>query len=124
MFKRVLVANRGEIAVRIVRTCRDLGIAAVAVYEPGDMGAMHVRLADEAYPLSSNQSYRDPDEMVTVAKRTGVDAVHPGYGRISEHAGFARACEEAGITVVGPGSAVLERVLDKVGAIEQVRAAG
>ena len=124
MFKRVLVANRGEIAVRIVRTCRDLGIAAVAVYEPGDMGAMHVRLADEAYPLSSNQSYRDPDEMVTVAKQTGVDAVHPGYGRISEHPGFARACEEAGITVVGPGSAVLERVLDKVGAIEQVRAAG
>ncbi|NTU85027.1 MAG: ATP-grasp domain-containing protein, partial [Chloroflexales bacterium] len=91
---------------------------------PGDMGALHVRLADEAFPLSSTNSYRNPDEMVAVAKHTGVDAVHPGYGQISEHVGFARACEEAGIVVVGPGSAVLEQVLDKVGTIEKVRAAG
>ncbi|HMQ29898.1 MAG TPA: biotin carboxylase N-terminal domain-containing protein [Chloroflexaceae bacterium] len=124
MFKRVLVANRGEIAVRIVRACRDLGIAAVAVYAPGDMGALHVRLADEAHPLSGPAAYRDPEEMLAVARRVGVDAVHPGYGQISEHVGFARACEEAGIVVVGPGSAVLGRACDKIGAIERVAAAG
>ena len=124
MFKRVLVANRGEIAVRIVRACRDLGIKAVAVYEPGDMGALHVRLADEAHPLTAPHSYRDPDEMFEVAHRLGVDAVHPGYGQISEHPGFARACEEAGIVVVGPGSGVLEQTLDKVAAVKKVAAAG
>lgn len=124
MFKRVLVANRGEIAVRIVRACRDLGIATVAVYEPGDMGALHVRLADEAHPLTSPEGYRDPEEMLAVARRVGVDAVHPGYGQIAEHVGFAQACEEAGIVVVGPGSAALSQVLNKVGTIERVRAAG
>ncbi len=124
MFRRVLVANRGEIAVRIVRACRDLGITAVAVYEPGDMGALHVRLADEAHQLSGPNAYRDPDEMLAVARRLGVEAVHPGYGHISEYVGFARACEEAGIVVVGPGSAVLEQTLDKIGAIKRVAAAG
>ncbi len=124
MFKRVLVANRGEIAVRIVRTCRDLGVTVAVLYEPGDMGALHVRLADEAYLLSSPHGYRDSDEILAVAKRISVDAIHPGYGRISEHPGFARACEEAGIAVIGPGSTALEQVLDKVGVIAQVRAAG
>ncbi len=124
MFKKVLVANRGEIAVRIVRACRDLGIAAVAVYEPDDTGALHVRLADEALALSGTGSYRDPDEMLAVARRAGVDAVHPGYGMISEHPGFVRSCEEAGIVVIGPGSAILEQVRNKIGAVAQVRAAG
>jgi acetyl-CoA carboxylase, biotin carboxylase subunit len=124
MFKKVLIANRGEIAVRIVRACRDLNIGTVAVYEPGDMGALHVRLADEAYMLGSPYGYRDPDEMIAVARRSGVDAVHPGYGLISEDLGFARACEEAGIAHVGPGSDALAQVRDKVGAIARVRAAG
>jgi acetyl-CoA carboxylase biotin carboxylase subunit len=124
MFKRVLVANRGEIAVRIVRACRDLGIEAVAVYEPGDMGALHVRLADEAHPLRGQNAYRDPEEMLAVARRIGVDAVHPGYGIISEHVGFVRACEEAGIVVIGPGSDVLAQTLDKLGTIKRVADAG
>ncbi|MFV9507451.1 MAG: acetyl-CoA carboxylase biotin carboxylase subunit [Oscillochloridaceae bacterium umkhey_bin13] len=124
MFNKVLIANRGEIAVRIARTCRDLGIPTVAVYEPGDMGALHVRLADEARPLTSPLGYRDPDEMLAVAKAAGVAAVHPGYGLISEHLGFAQACAEAGIVVVGPGPEVLASVIDKVSALERVRAAG
>ncbi|PDW03862.1 acetyl-CoA carboxylase biotin carboxylase subunit [Candidatus Viridilinea mediisalina] len=124
MFQKVLIANRGEIAVRIVRACRDLGLATVAVYEPGDMGALHVRLADEAYMLSSPQGYRDPEEMLTVALRSGVDAVHPGYGLISEDPGFKRACATAGITLVGPESEVSAQVRDKVGAIQRVQAAG
>ncbi|NCC35748.1 MAG: biotin carboxylase, partial [Chloroflexia bacterium] len=124
MFKRVLIANRGEIAVRMVRACRDLGIAAIAVYEPGDEGALHVRLADEAYPITSQLGYRDPDAMLAAARTSKVDAVLPGYGLISEHPGFAQACEAAGIAVVGPGSTVLSRVRDKVGAIAHARAVG
>ncbi|MEI7771498.1 MAG: biotin carboxylase N-terminal domain-containing protein [Chloroflexales bacterium] len=124
MFKKVLVANRGEIAVRIVRACRDLGIGAVVVYEPDDIGALHVRLADEAYALSGPGSYRNPDEMLSAARHTGVDAVHPGYGLISEHPGFVRACEDAGIVVIGPGSAVLEQVRNKIAAVARARAAG
>ncbi|WP_129670553.1 acetyl/propionyl/methylcrotonyl-CoA carboxylase subunit alpha [Candidatus Chloroploca sp. Khr17] len=124
MFKRVLIANRGEIAVRMVRACRDLGIAAIAVYEPGDEGALHVRLADEAYPIMAQLGYRDPDAMLAAARTSKVDAVLPGYGLISEHPGFAQACEAAGIAVVGPGSTVLSRVRDKVGAIAHARAVG
>lgn len=124
MFKRVLVANRGEIAVRIVRACRDLGITAVALYAPGDIGALHVRLADEAHPLHGPLSYRDPAEILALARRIGVDAVHPGYGQLSESVPFVRACEEAGIAVVGPGSAVLAQALDKIGAIRRVAALG
>jgi acetyl-CoA carboxylase, biotin carboxylase subunit len=124
MFKKVLIANRGEIAVRIVRACRDMGIAAVAVYEPDDMGALHVRLADEAHPLAAQGDYRSPDAMLAVARRAGVDAVHPGYGLISEHPGFVHACEEAGIVVIGPGSVILEQVRNKIGTLDRVRAAG
>ncbi|MBX0330872.1 ATP-grasp domain-containing protein [Oscillochloris sp. ZM17-4] len=124
MFKKILVANRGEIAVRIVRACRDMGIAAVAVYEPDDMGALHVRLADEAHALPAQGDYRSPEAMLAVALRVGVDAVHPGYGIISEHPGFVRACEEAGVAVIGPGSAVLEQVRNKIDTLERVRAAG
>ncbi|NTW02465.1 MAG: ATP-grasp domain-containing protein [Oscillochloris sp.] len=124
MFTKILVANRGEIAVRIVRACRDMGIAAVAVYEPDDMGALHVRLADEAYALASQGDYRSPDAILAVARRVGVDAIHPGYGLISEHPAFVHACEEAGIVVIGPGSVTLEQVRNKIGTLERVRAAG
>ncbi len=124
MFKKILIANRGEIAVRIVRTCRDLGITAVAVYEPGDEGVLHVRLADEAYAVEPPYSYRDPEPMVAIARQAGADAVHPGYGFLSEQVGFTRDCEEAGITVIGPGSACLERTANKIAALEQVRQAG
>ncbi len=124
MFKKLLIANRGEIAVRIARTCRDLGITTVAVYEVGDMGALHVRLADEAFLLTSAQGYRDPDELLAVARRSGVDVIHPGYGLISEDVGFEQACEEAGIAPIGPGSALLAQVRDKIEAVAQVRTAG
>jgi acetyl/propionyl-CoA carboxylase alpha subunit len=124
MFKKVLIANRGEIAVRVVRACRDLGIVAAAAYEPGDEGALHVRLADEAYPLSSPQGYRSPDEMLEVARACGAEAIHPGYGSLSEHVGFAQACEAAGVTLVGPGSACLEATRNKIAAVERVRQAG
>jgi acetyl-CoA carboxylase, biotin carboxylase subunit len=124
MFKKVLVANRGEIAVRIVRACRDMGIAAVAVYEPGDMGALHVRLADEAHALPAQGDYRNPQAMLDVALHVGVDAIHPGYGLISEHPGFVRACEAEGIVVIGPGSEILEQVRNKIGTLDRVRAAG
>jgi acetyl/propionyl-CoA carboxylase alpha subunit len=124
MFKKVLIANRGEIAVRVVRACRDLGIAAVAVYAPGDEGALHVRIADEAHPLDSPGAYRSDAALLAVARACGADAVHPGYGHISESLTFVRACEEAGIAVIGPGSACLERVRNKIAAIDAVRAAG
>ena len=124
MFKKLLIANRGEIAVRIARTCRDLGITTVAVYEAGDMGALHVRLADEAFMLTSAQGYRDPDELLAVARRSGVDVIHPGYGLISEDVGFEQACEGAGITPIGPGSGLLAQVRDKIEAIARVRATG
>lgn len=124
MFNKVLIANRGEIAVRVVRACCDMGIRTVAVYEPDDMGALHVRLADEAHPLPRQGDYRNPDAMLTIARQAGVDAIHPGYGIISEHPGFVRACEEIGITVIGPGSATLEQVRNKIDTLEKVRAAG
>lgn len=124
MFKKVLIANRGEPAVRVVRACRDLGIPAVAVYEPDDRGALHVRLANEAYPIEPPGSYRDPELMIELARRTGADAVHPGYGYLAEHLEFTRACEAEGIVVIGPGSACLEQTGNKIAALERVRQAG
>lgn len=124
MFKKVLIANRGAIAVRIVRACRDMGIAAAAVYEPDDVGSLHVRLADEAYALATIGDYRSPEALLDVIRRSGADAVHPGYGIISENPDFFRACEALGVTVIGPDSATLEQVRNKIGTLDRVRAAG
>jgi len=105
MFKRVLIANRGEIACRVIRTCRRLGIHTIAVYSEADANAQHVRLADEAWPIGGPrpaESYLRGDAILEVARKTGAQAIHPGYGFLSENTGFARACADAGITFIGP----------------------
>ena len=105
MFKKILVANRGEIAVRVIRACREMGIQTVAIYSDADRGALHVRMADEAYPIGpspSRESYLVIEKIIDVAKRAKADALHPGYGFLAENVAFARACENAGITFIGP----------------------
>ena len=126
-FDRVLVANRGEIAVRVIRTLRRLGITSIAVYSDADADAPHVRLADESVrigPAPAAESYLDPARIVEAALATGAQAVHPGYGFLSEHAGFARACREAGVVFVGPGEEALDIMGDKIRAKLHVAASG
>ena len=107
MFHKVLVANRGEIAVRLVRALREFGIASVAVYSDADRGSLAVQLADEAAhlgPSPSSESYLRMDRILDAAKRHGAEAVHPGYGFLSENANFASICESSGLTFIGPSS--------------------
>ena len=111
MFRKVLVANRGEIAVRVIRALRDMGIASVAVYSEADRKALHVRRADEAVaigPAASSESYLSAEKILDAAHRTGAEAIHPGYGFLSENAGFAAACESAGIVFIGPSAASIQ----------------
>ncbi|MFZ5882793.1 MAG: acetyl-CoA carboxylase biotin carboxylase subunit [Chloroflexota bacterium] len=127
MFSKVLIANRGEIAVRIIRACRELGIETVAVFSEADRHALHVRYADEAYllgPAPSRESYLRMDKILDIAKRSGADAIHPGYGFLAEREEFAAACEEMGIAFIGPKPSAIAAMGDKMTARNTVMAAG
>ncbi len=126
-FKKILIANRGEIAVRIIRACHEMGIRTVAVYSDADRDALHVRMAMEAIrigPPPSTESYLRIDRILDAAKQTGAEAIHPGYGFLSENAGFARACVEAGVVFIGPTGDSMEAIGDKVRARKLMIEAG
>lgn len=127
MFKRVLVANRGEIAVRVIRACRELGIETVAIYSEADANALHVQMADEAYcigPTASKQSYLHIPSIMSLATLTGVDAIHPGYGFLAENSDFSEACEACGIIFIGPNAHAIEMMGDKSVAKDTMKKAG
>ena len=127
MFTKILIANRGEIACRVIATCQRLGIATVAVYSDADRNARHVRLADEAIaigPAPARESYLRGDAILEAARRTGAQAIHPGYGFLSENAGFAQACADAGIVFIGPSAAAIRAMGDKSAAKALMQQAG
>jgi acetyl-CoA carboxylase biotin carboxylase subunit len=127
MFNKVLIANRGEIAVRIIRACRELGVNTVAVYSDADRQALHVRYADEAYllgPAPSRESYLRADKIIEIAKRSGATGIHPGYGFLAERADFAQACLDEGLAFIGPKPSSIAAMGDKAVARSTVSAAG
>ena len=127
MFRKILVANRGEIAVRVLRTCREMGIGTVAVYSDVDRLALHVRMADEAYaigPAPASESYLRMDKILDVAKKAGADAIHPGYGFLSENPDFARACAQARVKFIGPSAEAMGLLGDKLAAKKTVAGVG
>ncbi|MFC0473726.1 acetyl-CoA carboxylase biotin carboxylase subunit [Halalkalibacter kiskunsagensis] len=127
MFRRVLIANRGEIALRIIRTCQQLGVTTIAVYSDADKDALHVKRADEAYhigPSNVQESYVNMEKIIEVAKQHYADAIHPGYGLLSENAHFARRCNEDGITFIGPSPELIELMGEKVKARIAMKKAG
>ncbi|MCQ2469765.1 MAG: acetyl-CoA carboxylase biotin carboxylase subunit [Ruminococcus sp.] len=127
MFKKILIANRGEIAVRIIRACREIGILSVAVYSTADRSSLHAQIADEAVcigPSETKDSYLNMNALVQAALNTGAEAIHPGFGFLSENADFARLCEKHGIVFIGPSYHSIEMLGDKAAAKETMKAAG
>jgi acetyl-CoA carboxylase biotin carboxylase subunit len=127
MFRKILVANRGEIALRVICACKELGVASVAVYSEADRNALHVRYADEAVcigPARSSESYLNIPQVISAAEITNVEAIHPGYGFLSENANFAKVCEASEITFIGPKPEVIEMMGEKDRARREVKAAG
>ncbi len=127
MFKKILVANRGEIAVRIIRGCKELNIPVIAIYSTVDKDSYHVKLADEAYcvgPADMGNSYLNKTNVITTAKKAGADAIHPGYGFLAENSEFARLCQQEGITFIGPSAEAIDKMGDKSEGIKSVKEAG
>jgi pyruvate carboxylase subunit A len=127
MIKKILIANRGEIAIRVMRACREMGIASVAVYSEADKDALFAKYADESYligPAPASQSYLNIQKVIDTATKSGADAIHPGYGFLAENPKFAAACEEQGLKFIGPSSRVLEMMGDKVAARREMVQAG
>ncbi len=126
MFKKILIANRGEIALRIIRTCREMGIKSVAVYSTADAESLHVRFADEAVcigPPASSESYLKISNIIAAAEITNADAIHPGYGFLAENARFSKICEEHGIKFIGASAEMINLMGDKATAIETMKKA-
>jgi len=127
MFKKILIANRGEIAVRVIRACRELGVKTVAIYSDVDRDALHVRFADEAYhcgPPPSRESYLVKERVIEIAKRAGAEAIHPGYGFLAENGAFSDLCRDSGIVFIGPSGDVMRAMGDKVTARQTMKKAG
>src|SRR2546421_10228855 len=127
MFTKILIANRGEIAVRVIRACRELGIISVAVFSDADRAALHVSKADEAYPIgpaAAKESYLNIEKIIDTARHSGAQGIHPGYGFLSENVGFARACADAGIKFIGPPASAMELMGSKTRARTAMKAAG
>jgi acetyl-CoA carboxylase biotin carboxylase subunit len=126
-FRKILIANRGEIAVRVIRACREMGIATVAVYSEADRAALHVRMAEEAMPIggaAASESYLSVEKILEAARASGAEAIHPGYGFLSENPAFAAACEQAGFVFIGPSAAAMELMGSKTRARQAMIAAG
>src|SRR3989339_664253 len=127
MFKKLLIANRGEIAVRIIRAAKEMGILTVAVYSEADADSLHVKIADESYcigPAAPNKSYLNIPSIISVAEVAGVDAIHPGYGFLAENAKFSEICSASGIEFVGPPIDAMQRMGDKASARRTMQKAG
>ncbi len=127
MFRKILIANRGEIAVRIIRACRELGVRCVAVYSTADRTSLHAQIADEAVcigPPATKDSYLNMNAVIQAALNTGAEAIHPGFGFLSENAEFARLCEKHGLVFIGPSYESIEILGDKAAAKEAMEKAG